>query len=219
MSCSNLGALALCVSILATFGRLAVDAQSCSDVHFVFARGSIEPVGLGSVGTPLFAVLRAVLPGKNVSAYAVEYAADALQTSAGAGATDMTKHIIAYAAACPNTVFVIGGYSQGASVTDIAIGIKTILGKGQVIPTSLAPRIKAVVTFGNPLGLFRLTVASASSLYAAKSIEYCNKGDPVCRGGLNAAAHLTYPSTSVPEAATRAAALVLGEQSILPTEA
>ncbi|GHF22966.1 hypothetical protein GCM10017786_66310 [Amycolatopsis deserti] len=43
----------------------------------------------------------------------------------------MSNHIKSTAAACPGTKFAIGGYSQGASVTDIAIGIRTYLGTGR----------------------------------------------------------------------------------------
>lgn len=70
--------------------------------------------------------------------YAVHYAADVTQLSAGSGATDMSNHITLLAAQCPGTVFVIGGYSQGAYATDIAVGIQTVLGSGTPIPASLA---------------------------------------------------------------------------------
>src|SRR6266851_1231505 len=109
-------------------------ASSCPDVNVVFARGTGELPGLGMVGTPFANALSADLPGKTVTDYAVNYAADIAQTSAG-------------------PMFVIGGYSQGASVTDIAIGIQTILGAGTTISAALAARIPAVVAFGNPLRL------------------------------------------------------------------
>ncbi|KAL8012477.1 putative cutinase/acetylxylan esterase, alpha/Beta hydrolase [Plasmopara halstedii] len=88
---------------------------------------------------------------------------------------------------CPNTVFVLGGYSQGASVADIAIGISTSLGlQGQ-------------------------TIESSSQLYGSKAGEYRNLGDPVCGNGFNTIAHMTYPTDgSVDKAASQAAALVQG---------
>jgi cutinase len=104
----------------------------------------------------------------------------------------MSNHIIAMAAQCPSTMFVIGGYSQGASVTDIAMGIQTVLGVGTTIPAALAARILAVVVFGNPLRLTGQTIAAASPLYGAKADEFCNLGDPVCGNGVNIAAHLAY---------------------------
>ncbi|KAE8880917.1 hypothetical protein PF003_g34830 [Phytophthora fragariae] len=44
----------------------------------------------------------------------------------------MTNHVVSVAKECPNTVFVLGGYSQGASVT-------ATLGSGGTIPENLAP--------------------------------------------------------------------------------
>ncbi|MCK9902356.1 cutinase family protein [Frankia sp. Cpl3] len=161
-------------------------------MDIVFARGSGEAPGLGITGTPFVNSLRQNLTGKSVSSYAVNYAADVAQTSAGPGATDMTRHVVSVAASCPNTKFVLGGYSQGGSVTDISIGIPTLLGSGQTIPTNLAPRVAAVVVFGNPLALYGQRITTVSPLYGPKAKEYCNLGDPVCAGGFNIYAHLTY---------------------------
>ena len=164
-------------------------AASCSDVEVVFARGSLDP---GIVGNPFAEAVQKALPGKSVIRYDVDYLADASQMNAGSGATDMTRHVTSVAADCPNTTFVLGGYSQGASVTDIAIGIDTVLGKGEVIPTNLAPRIAAVVVFGNPLALTGGHIPTASPLYGARAKEFCNDGDPVCGNGADATAHLSY---------------------------
>ena len=131
---------------------------------------------------------------------------DYAQMSAGPGATDMSNHVKSIAASCPNTVFVLGGYSQGASVTDIAIGIQTLLGTGGTIPTNLAPRVKAVVVYGNPLRLYGKTINTASSLYGPKAKEFCNLGDPVCANGSNVLAHLTYPTNGTVQEGARFAA-------------
>ncbi|KAG2519389.1 hypothetical protein BBO99_00008139 [Phytophthora kernoviae] len=186
----------------------------CSDVHVVFARGSGEAAGFGICGEPLVSGITSNLAGMSVSSYAVGYLASMDQTSAGPGATDMTNHVVSVAQECPNTVFVLGGYSQGASVTDISIGIKTTLGSGKTIPDTLSSRIKAIVTFGNPLKMMGQTIESASSTYGSKAIEFCNMGDPVCGAGFNTMAHLTYPTDgSVTSAAKKAAALVKGKAS------
>jgi cutinase len=207
VSCSMLKLLL--VSVLGLVS-VSVSAQ-CTDIHIVFARGSIEPQGLGICGRPLVSGITSALSGKTVSSHAVVYDALATQTSAGPGATSMTRHIVKYAAQCPNAVFVIGGYSQGGTVTDIAIGIETVLGTGETIPVELAPRIKAVVVFGNPLHLTGQTIAQASPTYGAKAIEYCSDGDPICATGANFFTHLTYAADgSVAKAARRAAQMVLG---------
>ncbi|KAG7401528.1 hypothetical protein PHYBOEH_000586 [Phytophthora boehmeriae] len=205
-----------CAAVIGSFVLLLanpsnnVNAQ-CSDVHIVFARGSGEMPGLGICGSPLVQGITSNLPGMSVTSYAVQYMASMDQLSAGPGATDMTNHVVSVAQQCPNTVFVLGGYSQGGSVTDIAIGIRTMLGTGDTIPESLSPRIKAIVTFGNPLKLFGQTIASASQTYGSRAIEFCNMGDPVCAAGFNGMAHLTYATDgSVTSAAQQAAALVSG---------
>jgi cutinase len=190
---------------------------ACSDVELVFARGTGEPAGLGILGAPLARGLAAALPGKSVSTYAVDYAAASNQRSAGPGATDMTNHVVATAASCANTQFVLGGYSQGASVTDIAIGIRTTLGTGSTIPTSLAGRVAAVVVFGNPLGISRQTIAGSSALYGAKAKEFCAAGDPVCGNGNNFAAHLSYARNGDLTTAAQFAASKVGPGGTQPT--
>jgi cutinase len=169
-------------------------AAGCTDVHFVFARGTGEPQGLGSVGGLLDRALKGAVGSRSYSSYAVVYAAAGDQRSAGPGATDMSNHIKEIAAKCATTKFVIGGYSQGASVTDIAIGLRVGTTTGTAIPTNLAPRVAAVVVYGNPLGIGRRTIETASQLYGPKAKSFCAQGDPVCGGGGNFAAHLSYLS-------------------------
>ncbi|KAA9159751.1 cutinase family protein [Amycolatopsis acidicola] len=173
-------------------GTATSSAATCSDVEIVFARGSGELPGLGITGGPFADAVKADLPGKTVTSYAVDYAADLAQTSAGPGATDMTRHVTSVASSCPGTKFVLGGYSQGASVTDISIGIPTLLGTGETIPSALAPRIAAVAVFGNPLRLFGQNIPANSPTYGGRAIDLCNVGDPVCANGVNVLAHLTY---------------------------
>ncbi|MFJ3666929.1 cutinase family protein [Streptomyces sp. NPDC090106] len=186
-------------------------AAPCSDVEVVFARGTGEAPGLGITGSPLVRNIKSALPGRTVSSYAVDYAANFSQTSAGPGATDMTNRVRSVAANCPGTSFVLGGYSQGGSVTDIALGIPTRLGTGRTIPAELAPRVKAVVVFGNPLRLSGRTIASASAEFGPRSKEFCNTGDPVCGNGRNTAAHLTYHVNGSVEQGAKFAAQQLGQ--------
>jgi cutinase len=190
-----LRATLLCLTTLIGVGVYTggpATAAGCNDVEVIFARGSGEAQGLGIAGTPFVNGIRSGLSGRSVGSYAVNYAAALDQSSAGAGATDMTNHLRSVAAQCPNTSFVLGGYSQGASVTDISIGIPTALGSGQTIPSDLSSRVKAVVVFGNPLRLYGQTIYSASPTYGRKALDICNFGDPVCAGGINSFAHLVY---------------------------
>lgn len=178
----------LSVSVTASSSR-AQDA--CPDVEVLFARGSGELPGLGIVGEPLVDAITNGLSELQVSAYAVEYLADLAQTSAGSGADDMTSHLVATAERCPDTLFVVGGYSQGGSVTDIAIDIPTVLGIGDSIPAQFQDRIRAVVVFGNPLALFGDAIMDDAK-WGSRAREFCNFGDPVCGAGVNVLAHLTY---------------------------
>jgi len=183
-------------------------AATCTDVEVVFARGSGEAPGTGMVGGPFISSLTSRLAGRSVGQYAVNYLADYAQTSAGSGATDLTNHVVSQAAACPNTRFVLGGYSQGASVVDIAIGMNTTLGRGSVIPASLSGRIGAIAVFGNPSRLTGQRIDVNGGVYASKAIDDCNFGDPVCGGGVNTLAHLTY---GVDGSATAAATFAAGK--------
>lgn len=169
-------------------------AAGCSDVDVVFARGTGEPPGLGITGTPFLQSVQRDLPGKTVSNHAVDYPADAAQAGDGQGATEMSEHVEQVAAQCPDTKFILGGYSQGASVTDIALGIPTALGRGGTIPPALAGNVAAVAVFGNPLRLFGQNIPQASQTFGAKAIDLCNTGDPVCGNGTDIAAHLAYAS-------------------------
>jgi cutinase len=207
-------------AILATSSLIAMNqaqAATCADVDVVFARGTGEQAGLGSVGGPFVSSLTSALSGRTVSSYAVDYAANSAQTSAGPGATDMSNHVTSVAASCPGTRFVLGGYSQGATVTDIAIGIQTGSSSGTAIPSNLSGRVAAVVVFGNPLGISGRTIATASPTYGPKSRDYCNSGDPVCGGGSNFAAHLQYVSNGSAAAGAQFAAGLVGSTTPPPT--
>ncbi|KAE9262032.1 hypothetical protein PR003_g33693, partial [Phytophthora rubi] len=133
----------------------------CSDAHVVFARGSGEMQGLGLCGEPLVSGITSNLDSMSVSSYAVNYAASMpVQCWSECHRHDQPRGVC-----CPNTVFELGGYSQGASATDIAIGVKTTLGSGDTIPENLASLIKAVVTFGNPLKMMGQTIERPSQTY------------------------------------------------------
>jgi len=176
---TTLAALAATAGALLT-GAAPAAAAVCSDVEVVFARGTGEAPGLGIVGSPFVRALAAELPDRTVTSHAVDYAANSSQTSAGPGATAMSAHVREVAAACPSTRFVLGGYSQGATVTDIAVGIRTGTTTGTPVPAELSGRVAAVVVFGNPLGLSGRTVATASPTYGPRSKDYCNSSDTVC---------------------------------------
>lgn len=173
-------------------GPTPASAAACSDVELVFARGTGEAQGPSVLQGGTFNALKSGVGGKSVSQYSVVYPASADQ-NATPGQQDMVKRISTVAAQCPNTKFVLGGYSQGGTVVDLSIGV-SLFGPAPsgAIPANLAPRIAAIVTFGNPLGNQRL--AAASPTYSSRIKEFCAAGDPVCRNGADFTAHLAYLS-------------------------
>lgn len=189
----SIATLALSASAVALPAGVA-SAAPCSDVDVSFARGTGELPGLGITGTPFVNSLKSQLSDRSVSTYAVDYAADFTQASAGPGSRDLVAHLNSVAASCPSTTFVIAGYSQGATVVTNALGLRTPSSfTGAVIPAAIADRVEAVVVFGNPLGLRGSKIETASATYGPRTRSFCNFGDPVCQiGGFNAFAHLQY---------------------------
>jgi alpha-beta hydrolase superfamily lysophospholipase len=217
-------AAALLTASLATaLFTVAVDsvaeAATCSDVDVVFARGTGESAGLGVAGAPFVQSVTANLSGYSVSSYAVDYDANSSQTSAGPGSTDLTTHVTSVASSCPSTRFVLGGYSQGATVVDKSLGITTGYPGGTPIPSALSSRVSAVVVFGNPLNKSRGSIAGSAPTYASVTKEFCNSGDIVCDpNGTSWVPHLAYPSDgSVTSGATFAAGLVRAGGTPTPT--
>ena len=171
-------------------------ATPCSDVELVVARGTSEPGTLGViVGDNVLAETRRALPGRNVTAYAVDYPAGFDPASPGLGIADTVEHVTGQAAACPGQAFVLVGYSQGAQVIDGALGVDTTgtINGGPppaVIPASVAPRIAAVTLFGNPITAIGRTVPPE---YLSRTLDVCRDGDPVCEAdAVNIVAHLLY---------------------------
>lgn len=186
-------------------------AAPCADVDIAFARGTGELPGFGITGGPFVSSVTSKLQGRSVSTYAVDYAASYGQTSAGPGSRDLVEHVTSVAAACPDTQFIIGGYSQGATVVSNALGIRTPSSlTGAVFSDAVGSRVKAIVVFGNPLGLSGQKIETTSRTYGSRARSFCNFGDPVCQlGGFNTFAHLTYATNgSTTQGATFAASLI-----------
>lgn len=197
---------AISVGLLAATGlATAAPAQSadCRDVELVFARGTSEPAGLGRVGRALSDQLAASLGGRSFGTYAVNYPASYDFLAAADGATDATNRIAAVSQACPDTRFVLGGYSQGAAVVDMLLGIPPLgdkvgdVGSAPPMPQSLASKVAAVAVFGNPATKFGNPASVALPPFAGKVIDLCNPGDPICSQGRNPLAHVSYEKTDL----------------------
>lgn len=172
-------------------GAPSAAANPCPDVDIVFARGTDEPPGVGVVGQTFVDALRSDVAGaKTVDVYPVNYPASRDYPTGVDGVTDAGNHVRTVAADCPATKIVLGGYSQGAGVIALLTSDGTTAGSTALptlpgpLPAGIAGQIAAVALFGKPsaellnsLGMPQLTVGPA---YAAKTIDLCVDGDPIC---------------------------------------
>jgi cutinase len=190
----------------------SASAAPCPDVEVTFARATTEPPGVGVVGQQFVDALRSQVRGRSVGVYPVNYPASAdIVPSANAGASDASAHVESMIANCPNTKMVLGGYSQGAMVTDlITIAQFPIAG---FVPATLsadqADHVAALALFGNPADRYLgAPVDVVSPWYGAKAIDLCAPGDPICTPGAGlsvptldemfSAAHLSYLNSGMP---------------------
>ncbi len=168
----------------------AAAAAPCPDVEIVFARGTTEPPGIGGIGQAFVDSLRSQLGERSVGVYAVNYPASRdFVNSTPAGRDDASTHIQSMAASCPSTKMVLGGYSQGAAVIDLAT---------TAMPPQVADHVAAAAVFGGPSSTFADSLSpgplpTIGPLYAAKTIDLCVPNDPICfEGGWDMRAHGAY---------------------------
>jgi cutinase len=171
-----LAAGSLLVAPAVTGVTVPTASAACPAVEVIFARGRLEPAGAGQVGNNFVSVLRKK-SGKNINLYAVQYPAD---NQIDVGANDMSARVQSTMANCPDTRIVLGGYSLGAAVTDVALAVPfAFFGFDNPLPPGADQHIAAVALFGNgsawagPIGAFNPT-------YRERTIELCHGADPVC---------------------------------------
>jgi cutinase len=179
-------------------------ASPCPDVEVVFARGTTEPPGVGRIGQAFVDSLRTQAGGRSVAVYAVNYPATRdFVNSTPVGRDDVSNHVQSMVANCPNTRMVIGGYSQGAAVVDLAT---------TVMPPEVADHVAAAAVFGGPRSTFADSLAPGplsgiGPRYAAKTIDLCVPNDPICfEGGWDMRAHGAYVESGMVDQAAAFAA-------------
>ncbi len=218
--------IALATSILGTLAAVALAPgaaphaaaePTCADVEVVFARGTDEAPGTGSVGTAFVDALRAQVPGKTVESYAVNYPASNNWPTVVLGVNDAADHIRTVAAECPDTGIVLGGYSQGAAVAQLVTADPPAIppnsfahGTTSGLSTDIAQHVDAVLLFGKPndrmLFLIGQPNVPIGADFVSKTLDLCAINDAVCSNGLDPVAHQTYIANGmVTEAATYAA--------------
>ena len=165
-------------------------ADPCADVSIVYARGTHQEPGLGNVGQAFVDSLTSQLAGRSVEVYAVNYPAnDDYHNSATSGADDASAHVQNTVATCPSSKIVMGGYSQGATVINLATN---------QMAAPVADHVAAVAYFGEPSSGFSSALwgggplPTISPLYSGKLISLCATDDPICTGGGNIMAHVSY---------------------------
>lgn len=201
----------------------AAPTPACADVEVVFARGTFEAPGVGDTGQAFVNALTSRLPGQSVDVYGVNYPASLDFQAAANGVVDASNKIQAVANSCPDTKIVLGGYSQGAAVAGyttfdaVPAGLPLPAGITGPMPPAVAQHVSAVVLFGTPdpwfLGLVDRSAPpiNVGSLYAAKTLQLCAPGDPVCfPGGLDRSAHSSYKSNGMADQAAVFAANAVG---------
>lgn len=140
-------------------GAKPVDAlQNCKDVQFMFARGSGTPYGGSDEWRSLISSLYSRVPQTSMSfgAYEANYPAVEITFTVGLGALvsggdafnfgesvktggkDMVNFYHTTLASCPNTKFVVMGYSQGARAV------------AEALPQIDPRNVLYVATFGDP---------------------------------------------------------------------
>jgi cutinase len=189
----------------------AASADPCSAVAVVFARGTHQGPGLGDVGQSFVDALTSQVGGRSVDVYAVDYPAnDDYHNSATAGSNDASAHIQGTVASCPNTKIVLGGYSQGSTVIDLATND---------MPAPVADHVAAVALFGEPSSGFSTMLwggqplPTINPLYAGKTLSLCTPDDPICSPGGNIMSHVTYIQSGMTNQAATFAANHLGHGS------
>jgi cutinase len=182
----------------------AAGAAPCPDVEVVFARGTTEPPGVGGIGQAFVDSLRSRAGGRSVGVYAVNYpASNDFARSTPSGGEDMSAHVQSMAANCPDTRMVLGGYSQGAAVVDLAT---------TSMPAEVSDNVAAAAEFGGARSTFADSLSagplpSVGPLYAGKTIEMCVPNDPICyEGGRDMRAHGAYVETGMVQDAAAFAA-------------
>src|ERR1700733_1814375 len=214
------GAAVVCTwtLLITPLGLPSASAAPCPDVEAIFARGTFAPQGLGGTGEDFVNALRSKLGDKSLGVYAVVYPASTDFPTAVDGIRDASNHIEDMAANCPNTKLVLAGYSQGAAVMGFVTANAVPGGVDpsdvpQPMPADVANHVAAVALLGKPDQQFMQAIDSppvtVGPLYAAKTIELCAPGDPICSDGGEGAAHTSYTTIGmVDQAATYAAGRV-----------
>ncbi|KAF6797591.1 cutinase 1-like protein 1 [Colletotrichum sojae] len=166
----------------------------CKNVIMIFARGSTERGNMGTICGPQTANgVKAQF--SSVAVQGVDYAAGLATNTLPGGADpkgiEEMKRLIAKAnTECPDSMLVVGGYSQGAAVTHRAV---------ESLPQAQQDQIVAAFMFGDTQ--FQQEGGEIANFDNSKTNIICAQGDAVCRGSLTILpAHLSYGNRAAEQA-------------------
>lgn len=177
----------------------AAPASGCAEVETIAVRGTGERQGGGIVAGPLATELQDQLP-QTVETHDLVYPASFNYTaSVRQGVEAMEARLTETSTECPDTQFVLIGYSQGADV------IGDTLETGSV---PAADQIGSVMLFGDPEfnsaedfavgdfapgtdGIFPRETGALDE-FADVMTSFCNGDDSICQRGARGAGHFRY---------------------------
>jgi cutinase-like protein len=205
------GAVTAATVLLGT-PALSASADPCPDVDVVFARGSGESPGVGSVGQQFVDALRGRIGDRSLGVYPVNYQASTdfsnpdFPLTVIDGIRDAGSHIQSMAANCPKTREVLGGYSQGAALAGYVTSAAVPPGvPAAAVPKPMSPdianHVAAVTLFGTPsdqwLAQYGAPAIVIGPLYKPKTLELCAPGDSICGTGNDPVAHVLYAANGM----------------------
>ncbi|WP_407664895.1 cutinase family protein [Mycolicibacterium moriokaense] len=211
-----MGAATAATALLHSVPMPAAHAAPCPDAEVIFARGTTELPGVGPTGEAFVRSLQSQVGTKALGVYAVNYPATTDFRTAVDGINDARAHILATAAACPETKIVLGGFSQGAAVMGFVTANVVPDGVADMavpapMPLEVADHVAAVALFGKPSARFMRAINDPQIVigprYVDKTIDLCVEDDLVCDpDGRSFGVHSRYPEVGMAnEGATLAA--------------
>ncbi|POS88159.1 hypothetical protein EPUL_000326 [Erysiphe pulchra] len=173
----------------------------CKPVTMIFAKGTFEDGNVGdgaSPGPALIAQMRKTYGADKIAVQGVPYAAGVEGQVNHFSLTMQLRYLLGgdpegserflnltnqASVNCPNTRFIISGYSQGAQLAHNA---------AKNFSPDVTSRVDAAVVFGDPK-----QTEPIGNIPPNKVLSICHDGDIICKYSGGAAAHLNYSQDAV----------------------
>ncbi|KAK1751761.1 cutinase [Echria macrotheca] len=185
--------------------------RECPQIHVFGARETTTPQGFGSAKTLVDLIIKR-FPGATSEEIIYPAAGgDVYSQSVGKGVLAVVKQTSAFAAACPDSIIIMHGYSQGAQITDDAFcggpDLPSVNSSISLVSKTTAKNTAAIILMGNPRHVAGLpfNVGNATEpgfaarpanftcqLFQDRIRAYCDSPDPFCAKGNDPATHQGY---------------------------